>query len=93
MPVLESVTERWVVNYAESLGWLAFKLNNPSASGWPDRLFVSPNGVHVYIEFKRQGKVPRKLQRYRIDALKRQNCIVYVCDNSEQGKEMIDGNA
>lgn len=39
--------------------------------GWPDLLFVSPQGKHVYVELKREGgrlsDVQKEMQRFLID--------------------------
>ena len=90
MPVLEKEIEQAVVDYAREHGWLVLKLNNPWSRGWPDRLFISPSGRHVYIEFKRPGGAVRKLQVKRIEQLKENGCHVYVYDNAEYAIEKLD---
>jgi hypothetical protein len=49
--------------------------------GWPDRLLLWPNRGMMFIEFKRPGEVPRKLQLYVHDALRKLGFEVQVHDN------------
>jgi hypothetical protein len=68
MPVLEKEIETKVVKWAQNHGFLTPKVKFVEA-GWPDRLFVSPYGATIFIEFKRPGERPDKLQEYRIQNL------------------------
>jgi len=86
----ESSIEAAVDEYAFKQGFLPRKLNNSASDGWPDKLYVSHIGQHFYIEFKRQGEEPRLLQYYRIMSLLSRNCDVYIVDNVEDGKYVID---
>ena len=90
MSVLEKEIEQAVVKYAEKNGFVVLKLNNPWSKGWPDRLFISPTGSHVYIEFKRPGGNLRKLQQKRIDQLVQNGCTVWVSDNKEESIEILE---
>ena len=87
--VKELVIENYIVGYAKERRFLVHKLNNSASDGWPDRLFVSPTGDHIYIEFKRKGEKLRPLQEYRINELCVRKCVVYVVDNREDGKHVI----
>ena len=51
--VLESEVESALVRYAESKGCLCLKLKLVSGRGFPDRLIITPRGVHGYAETKR----------------------------------------
>lgn len=55
MPILESRIERKRVRLMEAAGWLSLKLNVRGQTGWPDRLFLSPAGHILFVEFKRPG--------------------------------------
>lgn len=66
--VLEKDIEGSVVRWALKNGFLAPKVNFIEA-GWPDRLFISPHGHTIFIEFKQPGKYPDPLQRHRISQL------------------------
>ena len=87
---LESSIEDAVNGYAKVSGIIVRKLNNAADDGWPDRLYVSKFGHHFYIEYKRPGEPPRKLQIYRVWTLCMWNCDVYVIDSVEEGKNVID---
>ena len=60
--MLEKEIEKKIVNYAKSKNFLAYKFTSPSNRSVPDRLFISPTGNIFFIEFKRKGKIPTKLQ-------------------------------
>ena len=51
--VLESEVESALVRYAESKGCLCLKLKLVSGRGFPDRVIITPRGVHGYAETKR----------------------------------------
>ena len=87
---LENSIEAAVDYYAVMHNFLPRKLNNAANDGWPDKLYVSHIGQHFYIEFKRAGEEPRVLQYYRMMSLLDRNCDVYIVDNVEDGKYVID---
>lgn len=89
MPVLEQRIEQYVVECAKQSGMVVLKLNNRSSDGWPDRLFVTMKGEHFYIEFKREKGELRRLQEYRVCQLLDRHCVVYIVDNREDGKNVI----
>jgi len=92
MRVLESSTERKVVTYAESIGYITFKISTVSSRGWPDRVFIDPNGYHIYIELKQAGKKPRKLQVHRIQQLHERKVEVHWTDSFSAVKKILDQN-
>ena len=55
--ITEKAIEKAVVEYAESLGFLQFKLSSQWNKALPDRLFIY-KGVTAFIEFKAPGKMP-----------------------------------
>lgn len=87
--MLEAKIEDDVVRWAKKSGWIILKLNNPWSKGWPDRLFISPEGDHVYIEFKKPGGRVRKLQKVRAAHLIRNGCQVYLCDNVDSAIQVL----
>ena len=93
---METALEKWSVKYAKKLNCLAFKMNNKADSGWPDRHFLAEKsyplcgGQNFYIEFKRLGEKCSRLQSERIVRLIDQGQIVYVVDNREDAKNVID---
>jgi len=87
----ESKIESEVSKYAESEGFLVYKFVSPGRTGVPDRLFVSPNGVHFFIEFKQAGKRPGSAQVREIDRLRANGAFVFVVDNVDYGRGVING--
>lgn len=85
----ESVIEADVSRYAVSKGVLTLKLNVSGRRGWPDRIYLF-NGRVMFIEFKRQGEQPRKLQEYVHGQLRQHGFGVFVVDNLQQGRDCID---
>ena len=85
---LESKTESDAVDYAVSLGCLTLKLNVLGRKGWPDRLFVY-RGSLIFIEFKREGKDPRKLQEYVHEKIREHGFEVYVIDKLVEAKVLL----
>src|SRR4051812_26232686 len=80
----EQMTETQIENsfvlWAIDKDFLAPKVKF-AEKGWPDRLFLSPFGHTIFIEFKRLGGVPDELQEYRINELKRRGIPAFCCDS------------
>ena len=89
MPILESYVEKKAVEFAETMGYITFKVSPVSQRGWPDRVFINRYGYHIYIEIKRGGKKPRKLQRYRIQQLEERTVEVHWSDDLETIKHIL----
>lgn len=89
--MLEKKIEKKVCDYAQKKGLLTPKITVVGERGWPDRLFIDPDGWHVWVEFKAPGKQPRPIQLYRQEQLALRNTVVAVIDNEELGKELVDG--
>ena len=88
--MLEKDIEKRVKDYARRNGWLAFKWAGVNQRGVPDDIFINRHGFILFIEFKREGNKPTKLQALRIKQLRDQNCTVFVVDNVAFGKKIID---
>lgn len=84
---LEAKVEARAVKTARAEGWKAFKMGLWSA-GWPDRLFLKA-AIYVWIEFKRRGKQPTKLQLKRHAELRREGAFVYVCDTWQEAIDRL----
>ena len=57
--------------------------------GWPDRLVLWPNRGILFIEFKRPGEQPRKLQEFVHAAIRKLGFDVEVHDNVDRAVESI----
>lgn len=86
---LEKVIEEKVCIYAKEQGWLVYKFTSPSRMAVPDRLFIR-NGQVFFCEFKRKGEVPTPAQEREHIRLRQQKIHVWVIDNIEEGKKMVD---
>lgn len=87
---LESVIEKKVCDYAKGLGCLVYKFTSPSRRSVPDRIFFKPDGTVFLIEFKRRGQKPTPAQKVEIERILKQKLFVWVVDNIEQGKRVVD---
>jgi hypothetical protein len=88
--MLEKDIEKAVKRYAESKGWLTRKWVSPNHCFVPDQIFISPRGEVVFIEFKREGAKPTPGQLREHEKLRNQGCVVYVINNVDDGKAMVD---
>lgn len=88
----EAALSAAVAKWAKGRGYLETKLD--AGRGWPDRLFILPNGRVAFIEFKNptlSGKAiePRPLQQYVIDLLKTHRANVLVTNDITQAKDFL----
>jgi len=79
---LENSIEQRVIEWARDNDVLHLKLNTLGRTGWPDRLFITPDGGIIWVEFKRPGEEPRGLQDYVHRQLLKHKQIVYVGTDS-----------
>lgn len=88
---LEKDIEKTVCEYAKSLGCLVYKFTSPSRRSVPDRLFILPDGKGVFfIEFKRRGQKPTAGQAVEIEKIRAKKARVYVVDDKQKGKEILN---
>lgn len=88
--MLEKQIEGAVCDYAKARNVLAYKFTSPNRMAVPDRLFILPTGRMFFCEFKRGGAKPTPAQEREHLRLRQQNVNVFVIDNVESGKSMID---
>lgn len=86
----EKEIERAVCKYAISKGSQVRKFTSPMYRSVPDRIFSQSWHPTFYIEFKRQGKeaTPKQLREH--ERLRAIGSKVFVIDNVEAGKRLID---
>ena len=85
----ESLIEKAVSDYGRSKGWIVWKFRSPANKAVPDRIFLRSE-VTFFIEFKATGKKPTKLQLWTHEKLRDQGFKVYVVDDIDQGKQIIN---
>lgn len=76
-----------VVAHARRKGWLVFIIDY---GGWPDRLFLSPMGIHHWLEFKKPTEDLAKRQKHRRKQLEDLNVWYRLVDDIEDGNQYID---
>ncbi len=76
--------------YAKTKNVLVYKFTSPARAAVPDRLFIRPDGRMWFVEFKRQGAKPTEAQEREHHRLRQHKVNVFVIDNVEEGKTMID---
>ena len=87
----ESKVEKEVCDYAAARGFLVYKFVSPGRRGVPDRILIDCHGRPFFIEFKKAGEKPRPDQVREIKAIRANGGLVFVVDNIDYGKGVIDG--
>ena len=85
--MLEKQIEQYLVKQVKSLGGLSLKLT--SLIGIPDRLVLLPEGRCIFVELKRPGEKPRKVQVLRIKQLRKLSFKTYVADSYESIDKLL----
>ena len=88
--MLEKQIEAKVCEYAKTKNVLVYKFTSPARAAVPDRLFIRPDGRMWFVEFKREGAKPTEAQEREHHRLRQHKVNVFVIDNVEEGKTMID---
>lgn len=88
--MLEKDIEKKVCDYAKSKGLLVYKFTSPARAAVPDRMFVCPGGKVFFIEFKRTGQKPTLAQEREHTRLRIHGVPVYVVDDVDDGKDIVD---
>jgi hypothetical protein len=90
--MLERDIERICREYAVHRGAINVKTAYTFA-GWPDRMFILPNGVVWFVEFKTvKGKLTER-QKMTIQALRDRKQIVNVVRSTSEFKLLFDSLA
>ena len=87
----ESKIEKEVCKYAESKGFLVYKFVSPGRTGVPDRICVDNVGRTFYVEFKQGDGRLSPMQVREIKRLRDNGAMVFVVNNVDYGKGVIDG--
>ena len=92
----EKSIESYLKEQVEKLGGKCYKFESPGTAGMPDRIVVY-KGCVVFIETKRPGAKPRKLQQERIKELIAQHVPAFSIDTKDKVDNLImrlsiDGN-
>lgn len=87
--MLEKEVESKIVAYATKERVLTYKFSSPQRRGVPDRIFLY-NGKALFLEIKRLGKKPTKLQYKHLQLISDAGHRTGWVDNVEDGKLHID---
>ena len=88
---LEAQVERPVMEHARKIGLLCRKYKTPNHRSSPDDIFLPAFGRAFFIEFKREkGGVVTHKQKKEHHRLRSRGYCVYVCNNIEQGKAIVE---
>lgn len=88
--ISESDVEKEVKAYAKLNGVYCRKFSSPAKRSVPDDIFLFDTGKVIFIEFKAPGEGPTTAQEREHVKIRNRKGIVYVCDNVEKGKAIID---
>ena len=86
----EKSIEMKVVRWAKLAGWLVLKMNPAWNKGVPDRMFLGPGGVTVFIEFKKPGGKVAPLQLYYNEWLKQLGHHAHILDNYDDAVRALE---
>ena len=87
--MLEKQIEKKVNDYATSKGWYVLKNDAYLKKGIPDRLYIKGK-LCFFIEFKTEKGKTSKVQDLRIRELREKDIRVFVINNVEDGKKLIN---
>ena len=79
----ESSYQKTLIKQFESEGYLVLKLIQVQKAGYPDLLLLKPNGEIRFVEVKAKRGRLSKIQKYRIDELKRLGFDVEVAKSND----------
>ena len=91
--MLEKDIQKRVITYARSKRMLCYKMDATNAIGVPDYLLLTAGGDVFFMEFKQEGKKPTPMQLREHARLRENNVPVYVIDNVDEGKVVVDSHA
>ncbi len=86
----EKEIEQKLVDTVKKHGGICPKFVSPGFSGMPDRIVLLPKGKFAFVELKAPNKKPRPLQVVRHKLLMGLGFRVYVIDEMEQIRGVID---
>ena len=91
----EDKLEKECVVYAKDEGWLAFKMDRSiqdNGSGWPDRMFISPEGSVVFVEFKTPEGRLEMSQRNRFQTMVENRVLVIIVRTFQEFTQELEEN-
>lgn len=84
----EREVEEYLVKQVEKLGGLCWKFTSPGTIGVPDRVVIF-NGQTHFVETKKPGEKPRRIQQYRLTQINDQLVPACYLDTKEKVDDFI----
>ncbi|WP_026820021.1 VRR-NUC domain-containing protein [Arthrobacter castelli] len=84
----EDTVEKYLLTRCRANGFLCMKFVSPARGGVPDRVIITPAET-VFVETKRPGGKPRRLQKIVHTKMRRYGAKVYVADDRHKVDELI----
>ena len=81
--------EKWLREKIQQRGGIAMKFTSPGNDGVPDRIAILPGGQVWFIELKKDGEVPTKIQEWQIERLRKLGCNVAVIAGMKEARAWI----
>lgn len=81
--------EKWLRDKIRQMGGIAMKFTSPGNDGVPDRIAILPGGQVWFIELKKDGETPTKIQEWQIERLRKLGCNVTVITGMEGARAWI----
>lgn len=81
--------EKFLVQEVKKKHGKAFKFVSPGTLGVPDRLICLPGGIACFVELKRPGGKPRRVQRFCLLYLYHKGHRVAVVDNKNTARALV----
>lgn len=81
--------EKWLRYKIRQMGGIAMKFTSPGNDGVPDRIAILPGGQVWFIELKKDGETPTKIQEWQIERLRKLGCNVAVIAGMEEARAWI----
>lgn len=71
-------------------GWQPLKFFNPFSTGWPDRIFLTPGGRTIWVEFKAPQGTYKRLQELNRSWLISNDHAYYCIHTEETARWFLD---
>jgi len=88
MTILERDIEAALVKRIKEIGGKAYKFTSPNRRSVPDRLCLLPGGRALFVECKRPGAKPTKLQAAEHERMRTLGFEVVVVDSMEAARAL-----
>lgn len=85
---VERKIKKWADEHREEIAY--YKFTVPGMRGVPDRICLFKGGHCVFIELKRPGAVPRKLQEHVMARLRKLGFPCYVFDSADEAIKVLE---